>query len=257
MIEQNKMNHKEVKDLVIKKIKDKESLFLVRFGDGEMRIELEHESLPEFCVKQFGKTLTSEEIKTAKDWMEKAVLESTIIGLPDEGHIKANYLWSSLLDYYERVKNKNNENYKEKRYCSINIHYQLKDSGDLFEIIKQVKKIVIVSPRDVVEKMKTRFNNLTEIEYYSLPAEQAYEVNKNKNIDIFEKIPEICQSMSKKNRQGELLIFGAGPLGKIIGSEFCKSGGVALDIGSVFDLFVGKITRGKGKGPESKMNPIL
>jgi hypothetical protein len=249
----------DIKNLVLKKLESGESLFMLRMGDGEMRIEKNHSSIEKFSIKEFGRKLTEDELETSKKWMKESVLESSILGLPTLEHCKTNELWEYLFNYYQEIEEKNPDIWKKKEYCSINSHYELLGTGDLFEILSKVKKIVVVSPRDIQSKLTERFVNLEIIEYYSLPGEQAYEPveNKNKNINIFERITEIIQELKSKERKGELLIFGAGPLGKILGCEFSKQGGVALDLGSVFDLFVGKITRGEGKGPNSKIKPIL
>ncbi len=249
----------DIKNLVLNKLENKENLFMLRMGDGEMRIEKNHTSIEKFSIKEFGRKLTKNELEVAKEWMRESVLESTILGLPTLEHCETNELWEYLFKYYDEIQEKNKDVWKKKEYCSINSHYELLGTGDLFEILSKVKKIVIVSPRDIQSRLIERFNNIEIIEYYSLPGEQAYEPeeSKNRDIDIFTRISEIIDNFKLKDRNGELLIFGAGPLGKILGCEFSKQGGVSLDLGSVFDLFVGKITRGKGKGPNSKIKPIL
>jgi len=248
---------KEIKEDVLHSLEERKSLFMLRMGDGEMILAYNvKDKIPYYCNKQFGRLISDSELKKAEKWLEESVLESSILGLPDPVHINANSLWRILFDYYENLQKKNPEGWK-KNYCSINSHFEILKSGDLFEILRNVEKVVIVSPRDIGEKLKQKFQNIKEIEYYSLPGEQAYETEKNTRIDIFVRIEEICSDMKSKSREGELLIFGAGPLGKIIGAEFSKSGGVSLDLGSVFDLFVGKLTRGKGKSASSMIDPIL
>jgi hypothetical protein len=247
----------EIKNIVLECLKEGQSAFMLRMGDGEMRIQKEHTSIDKFSIKEFGRKISKEEIQKAKLWMEQSVIESSILGLPTQEHCETNELWRCLFDYYKELKDSNSEKWGNKRYSSINSHYEILGTGDLFNILEKVEKVVVVSPRDVESRLKERFKNIKEVESYSLPGEQAYEVEKNIDVDIFKRIEEICKSMKSKNRSGELLIFGAGPLGKIIGSEFSKSGGVSLDIGSVFDLFVGKVTRGPGKGPTTKINPVL
>jgi hypothetical protein len=244
---------------VIKKLNSGEKLFMLRMGDGEMRIEKNHPSIEKFSIKEFGRIITEDEIFLSKKWLKDSVIESSILGLPTKSHCEKNELWQYLFDFYEEIEKNNIETWNEKNYCSINSHFEILNSGHLFEILSTVKKVVVVSPRDVQIKLKEKFRNIEEIEYYSLPGEQAYETphDKNISINIFDRISEILISLRSENRKGQLLIFGAGPIGKIIGCEFSKSGGVALDIGSVFDLFVGKLTRGKGKGPNSKIDPIL
>jgi hypothetical protein len=247
----------DIKKIVLECLKEGRSAFMLRMGDGEMRIQNEHTSLDRFSIKEFGRKISKEEIQKAKFWMEQSVIESSILGLPTQGHYETDELWRCLFDYYKEIKELNPEKWINKKYSSINSHLQILHTGDLFEILEKVEKVVVVSSRDVESRLKERFTNIKEVESYSLPGEQAYEIEKNVNIDIFTRIEEICELIKSKNRTGELLIFGAGPIGKVIGCEFSKSGGVSLDIGSVFDLFVGKVTRGPGKGPTTKINPIL
>lgn len=251
------IEHTEIKNMVLKCIDEGKSAFVLRMGDGEMRIQREHESLGKFSIKQFGRKMTTEEIEKAKVWLRDSVLESSILGLPTKDHCDASNLWSFIIEYYGEMRYLYPDSWDKKRYCSINSHYELLASGDLFDILSKVERIVVVSSRDIEERLKNRFNNIKEVEAYTLPGEQIFELEKNLDIDIFKRIEEICYAISSKKRTGELLIFGAGPIGKIIGAEFSKSGGVAIDLGSVFDFFVGKVTRGPGKGPNSKMDPVL
>lgn len=248
---------KDIKNSVLNSISKKDKLFMLRMGDGEMIIANEvKDEIDEFTIKQIGRTLTKDELELSKRNMIKSVESSTILGLPLDNHIKSNILWGSIFDYYKSIE-KNSKTIWDKQYCSINSHFEMLNSGDLFDIFGKIDKIVIVSPRDITKKIQSKFPNIKNVEYYSLPAEQNYEVVKNIKINIFTRIDEICKLLSSKNRGGELLIFGAGPFGKILGSVFSENNGVSLDLGSVFDLFVGKITRGAGKGSESKIKPLL
>lgn len=247
----------DIKKSVLTSLKDDKKLFMLRMGDGEMILANNvKDKISSFTIKQIGRELTEVELKLTQDNMIKSVKSSTILGLPMSHHIRANSLWESLFDYYKNIKNLNKGEW-DKKYCSINSHFELLNSGDLFEIFSKINKIVVVSPRNISEQLQIRFPNIESIEYYSLPAEQNYEVIKNTDINIFNRIDEISKSLSSKKRGGELLIFGAGPFGKILGSVFSESGGVSLDLGSVFDLFVGKVTRGKGKGANTKIKPLL
>ena len=48
--------------------------------------------------------------------------------------------------------------------------------------------------------------------------------------------------------RGVLCLVGAGIPGKCYNNWFRDQGGVSLDIGSVFDFWYGRRTRGKGRG---------
>jgi hypothetical protein len=166
-------------------------------------------------------------------------------------------LWNELFNYYNNIKKNNPNEWVDKNYSTIDAHFELLNSGDLFEILKNVNKVIIISPRNITEQIKEKFPNITHVEYYSVPGEQTYEVVKNTDINIFDKIIEFRNTINSKDRSGELLLFGVGPFGKILGSDFANKNGVSLDLGSVFDLLVGKITRGPGKGATSITKPML
>jgi len=234
-----------IRKLIINSLNNNKPLSLLRMGDGEMIIITnDKHKINTFCKKQINRIITKPERKEAHKWLNEAVATSTILGLPTPAHCHKNILWERLFKYYEQVKNVSKENWVKKDYCSIDAHIELLQSKELFTILKHIDKIVIVSPRYINEKLKAKFPNIKKIEWYSLPGEQIYEVDKNIDVNVFHKIKEISSQLQKENRSGQLLIFGAGPFGKILGSRFCKSGGVAVDLGSVFDMFVGKLTRG-------------
>lgn len=249
---------KDLKKEVLDCIKNKKPLFMLRMGDGEMILEKEDiNKLIFFSKKQINRELTKKEILLTKTNMSEAVVKSTILGLPTERHINNNALWSYLMDYYKTIFKKNRIDLHSKKYCSIDFHYEILKDGTIFEIFSEIDNLVIVSCRDIVPNIKKKYPNIKNIEFYSIPGEQAYELNKNIEINIFEEIDKISLMLKQKDRKGQLMIFGAGPFGKHLGADFYKMGGVSLDLGSVFDLFVGKITRGKNKGVNSFQKPLL
>ena len=239
----------DIKVRVLECIEKKQSFFMLRLGDGDMITVQNNERLSKYSHNLIGRNISSEELSFTQTKLKKCVLMSDILGLPTEKHVEKHELWKYLYEYYENIRKSSNGDWIEKKYCSIDSHTELLSSGDLFEILGKVSKIVIVSPRNVVDKLKQKFKNLLEIEYYSIPGEQKYEDDKYTGIDFFDRIKEIISAIKSKAREGELLIYGAGTFGKVLGLEFKIMGGVVLDIGSVFDLFVGKMTRGFGKGP--------
>jgi hypothetical protein len=248
----------DIKNKILKCLREKTKFSLLRIGDGEMIIANNiTEKLKPFLDRQIGREMNESELITLRNNITESVLNSTVLGLPTSQHIKKNMLWESILSYYEIIKTNNPEKWGDKKYCSIDIHLKLLESGDLFEVFNYINRVVIVSPRDIRNQLKEKFPNIIEIEYYSLPAEQKFEPIKNTKINIMNRINEIRDGINSKDRSGELLIFGAGPFGKILGSDFYKKNGVSLDLGSVFDLFVGKVTRGKHKGPHSTIKPLL
>lgn len=248
---------KDIRDRVLDCIAKKQSFFMLRLGDGDMKTAQGNDSLPKYSHSLIGRNISSEELIYTQNNLSKCVLNSDVLGLPTPIHATKHYLWKYLFEYYQDIYKTHRDEWVDKHYCTIDSHVELLVSGDLYEIFRNVTKLVIVSPRDIGEKLKEKFTNIVEIEYYSIPGEQKYEIHKNTEIDFFTRLGEIIMSIKSKQREGELLIYGAGTFGKVIGLEFKQMGGVVLDLGSVFDMFVGKKTRGQGKGPESYETPYL
>lgn len=247
----------QLADIIISSLNNNESLSVVRMGDGEMILAYNiGVRVNQFCINQIGRTINESELLHSQENIKKAILYSDIVGLPTSAHMRKHPLWESIITYYNEIKETNME-WKAKRYCSINCHLDLLNSNLLFKIFENTKKITVVSSRNIQNKLLKKFPNINEIEYYELPGEQMYETVKNSSINIFESLEDISDKLSSKNRAGELLIYGAGPFGKHLGIDFSKNGGVSLDLGSVFDLFVGKLTRGIDKGPNSYITPYL
>lgn len=239
----------DVKNIIIDSIERKIPQFLLRIGDGEMILIKKDSRLENFCQGQIGRTINSLELDTSIQNLNDSIINSTILGLPTSKHIKLNELWKSQIDYYEFLKNKSSVMW-DKKYCSIDIHTELLSSGIIFDIFNYVNDIVVVSPRNIVNELKLKYN-ISSVTWYNLPGEQKYESISNTEIDTLTRIDDIVKLVRSSSQKGKLLIFGAGPFGKIIGNEFYKMGGISLDLGSVFDSFVGKKTRGVGKGKQS------
>lgn len=248
----------QLKEAIISSLNDGRSLSMVRLGDGEMIIaNNDQNKLKHFCLKQIGREITLAELNYAQNNLINSVLFSNILGIPTAAHCKKGNLWKEMFSYYQNIKENNENSWYNKQYCSINAHLDLLASGYLFDIFKCSKKIMIISPRDIVNPLKKKFTNIQSLEWHCIPGEQRYEVIKNKEVNIFNRFEHISSTIKSKSRQKELLIFGVGPFGKHLGIDFAKMGGVSLDLGSVFDLFVGKQTRGPGRSSTAKINKFL
>lgn len=244
-------------DESIKCLQNSQPMSLVRIGDGEMIIAENMAIVSAFCERQIARPLNESELKIAQENLITAISNTDLLGIPKPIQIEENWPLKNVYKYISDIKSNTNNQWKKKSYCGNNSHLDLLNSGGIFKILAVPKKICIVSCRDITERIYSRFPNIVDVEYYKIPGEQSFEVVKEKNIDILGIINSISEKIKSKDRSGQLLIYGAGPFGKHLGTEFSSVGGVALDLGSVFDLFVGKVTRGKGKGASIYTTPKL
>jgi hypothetical protein len=105
--------------------------------------------------------------------------------------------------------------------------------------------------------MKIKYPNIKRIKRYDIPKQYRFEENKKIGIFYPDVYNKIIEDIKNTDYSGKLCLLGGGFIGKNIAVEFANSNGVCIDIGSVFDLWYGKITRGPGKGPNSYRTPLL
>lgn len=248
---------KDIVFLVIDSLKKQKPFFMLRIGDGEMLyFDKNQDRAKTHCKEQLGYLLTEQEIQKIKTDINTSIIFSDVLGLPTAYHEKFN-AWRRIIEHYNLLKNQNSDKWKCNKYCSIDIHYELLQDNSYEKILKETNTLFLVSSRDVKDKLKLKFPNIDKIEQYLIPGEQIYEIEKTKSRDFVEQIENIRKIIKSKNRQSQLLLYGAGFVGKIIGYDFSSMGGVALDIGSVFDAWVGKNTRGLEKSANSFTTPLL
>lgn len=242
---------KQISDLIIKSLKLNKPLSIIRIGDGEIAALLtdpNHKGCVHFYNTHLGRVLEIEKMKEISENLKTAIKECDILGIPTVNIEKgSNPYWSISRETLSNILKEKNT--KEKKFCSMNIHYDLVSSKNLDLILKEVDEVYLVTARDVESKLQKKFPNIKKFNTYKIPGEYKYEDSKK----IEEYYPTIYKKIESdfknKNMSGKLLLIGGGFVGKNLAVTFSKSGGVSIDIGSIFDQFVGKITRGVGKGP--------
>ena len=254
------INTNQIFELIIQKLENKEPLSVVRIGDGEIATLLNdpnHEGCVQFYKTHLGRLPKINYMEEISNNLKSSIINSDIIGIPPENVERGpNPYWSISRDTISKILNEGPTN-KNKKFCSMNIHYDLSSTGKLDEILSRVDEVYLVTSRDVKSQLLEKFHNIKKIHVHKIPGEYKYEDNK-KYEDYYPTIyKQIEIDFKNKNLSGKLLLIGGGFVGKNLASIFAQSGGVSIDIGSIFDLFVGKITRGLGKGPNKYGKPIL
>jgi len=252
------INHNNVYDLIIDSLKEKKPLSIIRIGDGEI-IALDYER-NQFLTKQFytshtGKVPSKKIMSEICSHLKNSILDADIIGItPDETRYKNSSLWSTTNStIYDILYPSHNK----KKYCSMNIHFDFIQNDHLHNIFSFVDELYLITSRDVKEKILKKYPNIKKIHLIKIPGEFRYEEDK-KIENFYPNIYDsIMDSFSQNDYSGKLLLFGGGFIGKNLGVQFSRNGGVSLDLGSVFDLFYGKKTRGKGKGSHVYIKSIL
>ena len=244
---------KDISEIAINCLKTGTPMSHLRCGDGEvimMNYKTMRKAFSRKSTDQFGYVVDDNVAENIKKSIEFSILNSDILGVPEDRHVNTDESnnWKLLCKEYEMVFADAGRNLSDAKCCSIDSHFQLLLNNDLDKIIESVNNITIITCRDISELFLHKHLHIRNIELLQIPPQQKYEVNPTKSV-FFRTHDEIVEKIISKNRRGELCIFGAGVGGKDFGAHFKLAGGVSIDMGSVFDFWVGKQTRGAGKGP--------
>lgn len=236
----------EVLQLLKDKLTQKEPYSLVRYGDGEAMVldgDINPYAIGRVVKRQFT-SLSYEDAFKVRDILIKALSECDMLGIPfgkkldqpDSYWFKA----QSILQKHVPT--------MDKELCSIDIAYHLEDRfKELFTLAPRIfcitcrdtKRIAEVSGKDV-----DTFAIAPEMMFTTYEGPAHYP-------DQYVKIESW---MDKRKIKGALCLVGGGVLGKIYCNWFRDRGGVAFDIGSMFDQWAGFVTRGPNRGKDVKTN---
>lgn len=249
----------QIKEIVLDRLKNKEKLCLTRIGDGEIAIlrrNIDPKGANHFYNVHLGRDLDEISMNEINKNLTNSIIKSDILGIPHFiAENSGNPYWKVGKEMISNIlKIFPNENQK---YCFMGVHHVMLIDKTLYDIISSVEELYVVTSRDIEEKLKKKFPNLKNIHTYKIPGEFLYEDDKkyeNYYPNIYKSIEE---DFKNRDFSGKLLLLGGGFVGKNLGIIFAERGGVSLDIGSVFDSLIGKMTRGQGKGPNKYKEPLI
>lgn len=249
---------KDIVNLIKTSLNEKTPLLITRYGEGEMRMFRNNEDSDWIIKNMFGYVPPKNIMDEIRLNMELGLINSDITGLPSYKNAinEEEVLLSPIHELYKETYSRFREIFKKYnlveddfKYCDVNVNTQLHSQNLYPDLLTNLNELVIITCRDVSELIKNHFN-IKNIKVYTIPPEYKYEDDPSKVTWNFypEVHSKIKEDILKTDNKGKLCLYGAGLAGKDLGYYFKQSGGVAIDIGSVFDLWVGKKTRGENKG---------
>lgn len=233
---------------IFNKIVSKNPISIIRVGDGEAMVLnalKDPRSYARVIKRQLGEGVTFEDGLNIRDNLIKALSECDVIGIPDEKK-KAKEPDS----YWQRAPQilMDNVNIEGKEIANIDLHYHLSDANLYPEIFKHFDRVFYISCRTV------NLNKyIAHVDNYVIAPEKIFTTYEGP-AHYPDQFVKIENWMDKRPIKGALCLVGAGVVGKIYCNWFRDRGGIALDIGSVFDQWAGHVTRGPGRGKDIKTN---
>lgn len=237
---------------VLQRFLDKKPFSLIRYGDGEAIILNGFRdviSLKAIFKRQFGFTPSIEEAEQIRANLIKAYQECDILGTPLNKKIgdKESY-WAKSVELM-RTEAGIDLHATTREQVSIDVHSHFLDKGYYDKILSSVDTLNYISCRDLDEEFKQRFPNLKTVNKFLIAPEVKFSTNTTGEKHYPDQFNKVVKWMDKAiNCQDSICLVGAGYVGKIYCNWFRDRGGMAMDIGSVFDAWAGKDTRGPSRG---------
>lgn len=221
---------------------------IIRAGDGEKIVLESIIGIPEYqlCIqsvmkRQMGYEPIMSEVEAIRQNLIAAYHGADIIGLPMQKNL------ADLNKHWQGVENVVKPLATTNKFCSIDVFYDMLYDGTLLNWLKDKPVINYISCRKIPFerigiKQVNHFHIAPEVKFTSYEGEHHYP----------EQFNRIERWMDKCAVEGNICLVGAGVIGKIYCNWFRDRGGIAIDVGAVFDLLAGFATRGPLRGLDVK-----
>jgi hypothetical protein len=195
--------------------------------------------------KVLGYVPSDEEISTLRHNLVEAYKYCDIIGIPTARHLERQDQWRHTITVFNREIG--DDVLKSKLQTSIDIFYDLIETGFYNKLFNNIDTINYISCRNLDSVLMMKYG-IKNINRFIISPEPTYTSGYTGDKHFPEQFNQIKEWISNMDCTGQLCLVGAGIPGKIYNNWFRDQGGISLDLGSVFDGFAGKKTRGKGRG---------
>ena len=253
------------------KTQNNEPLSLIRLGDGEgLLLSMSPES-PEtdfrYLTRHLGRAgMDVALVLNLRDQLLKAVQGGDVIGVRndilDVRFVSENFFRPDL-DFLTEFKKcfklrdveKNLDFHASRRiallhkcladidfredvqFCSAWIHYEFQSSGAVFELLQEESSIGLISCRsELPDLLADAFN--FDVSYIEIPDMYCDVLNPMSSIEYISQLEHVL-SQQLVERPGMIFLVGGGLYGKLYCDLVKRQGGIALDLGSLFDAWLG------------------
>lgn len=237
----------DVARMVTRAVEEGRPLSVIRLGDGEaMLMEWPHFTERRGPLFQslrywFGSIgIGSGDLNDMATELRKAIKESDVIGVPSEQHRQGREGWAKV-ELYLRAYNLMT---RDSVLAPADLHIELYKEG-LLKHLLQGRQISVITCRNVAQKLIDEYG-VKGVRWYPIPTEAQTAGFKPTNHwpDRYEELMDEIEVPCP----GHLFLVGAGALGKAYCAQVKRKGGVALDIGSIFDVWAGVHSRSYMEG---------
>lgn len=243
-------------DVILERLQKKIPSSIVRYGDGEAMILngfRDVNQLKYVLKRQFGEVPSIDHIEQIRNNLIEAYKGADIIGVPTsnrfmDDHKSFWYRASGILDETVGI-----DVLQTKLFTSIDFHSYWLDNNCFEKLLTGLDTICYISCRNLDDQLKTRFG-IKNVWSFQIAPEMKFTSGYEGEKHFPDQFNKIHRWVTKVPVEGNICLVGAGVVGKIYCNWFRDRGGIAVDIGSVFDSWAGKATRGKDRGLDAEDN---
>lgn len=242
----------EVADLVYRHLQERQPLSAIRIGDGESRLMgfPEHTSRRDLDLSLrfwFGRNdFTDAQLVRLARELRDACTQADIVGVPTKSQAQKAEGWANVekyLHHYDLLSNGT-------CFADCNLHWHLLEAGAYDDLLHAAERVHLVTCRSLAQAMMYAFHLGQAPVWHPLPEEA--NTGQLPTMHFPWRYESMRGELDRAARLGRLFLVGAGALGKIYCAWIRDAGGVALDVGSVFDAWAGVPSRsGMRKDPKS------
>lgn len=238
-LEAFRSSYEVVRSALLLAINKRRPFSLVRIGDGESVILGYREGVANMDLEShlrlwFGvNSLPPELLHYLRRRLYSSSIRASILGVPTlrQCGLHPRYQRSYIL-----LQRRLRPRWRKPLLCDAAVHRFLHLSGDLVALLRQSPFLGIVSSRDVLQSVFSLFQP-DQLSFFRAPDENPVQVSANDSSprlwlpDLFKTI----ENQLQPPYMGAPYLVGAGLIGKLLCETIRARGGIAIDIGSIFD----------------------
>jgi hypothetical protein len=245
---------KTVCDRILDNIASKTPLSLIRYGDGEAMILnglKDEEKLDYVLTRQLGYLPSPWDKANIRSNLIMAYKDCDIIGVPIENRFMEDpesFLARAANILSQAVGDREIES---KDVTSIDIHSHMLENDFFDELLFRKPRLYYISCRNLDDQLKEKYR-IQEVHSFIIAPEAKFTSGYCGDPHYPYQFDQIREWIATLPIEGTVCLVGAGVVGKIYNNWFRDLGGISIDIGSVFDSWAGKVTRGPGRSIDAE-----
>jgi hypothetical protein len=240
---------RELLEQVIGRLITGEPIAVVRYGDGEAMVLNgfnDMSALKMVMKRQLGFIPPVDQIEQIRENLIAAYKAADVIGIPVRRRLedKSSYWYRAFSLLVDAL---GPEYINEKKFGNIDFHSEWLEAGYFDELLSRPNVLCYVSCRNLDAAFRHRYGK-RQVYSFTIAPEMKFTGGYKGEPHYPDQFNKVRKWMDKIPIQGNICMVGAGAVGKIYTTWFKERGGIAIDVGYVFDAWAGRSTRGPDRG---------